>query len=209
MAFNQAFADAGLDWHWPVDRYRKLLKVTGGQERIAHYIGEERLPDVDIPALHAAKNAIYSSLVETGQVKLRPGVIRVIEEAQAAGIAIAVATTTSRSNLDSLIAATALSQKSFAAIVTGEDVAKKKPNPEAYDLALQRLSLSAGECIAFEDSENGLLSAHASGVKTVVTPSFYTKSENFQQALLLLPDLDRLGDPSLTMLISELSQVQG
>lgn len=203
-AFNLAFAETGLDWHWSMDRYRELLKVTGGRERIAHYMAHEGFFGIDIPALHRTKNLNYARLVETGDVELRPGVLRLMEEAQATGIAIAIATTTSRSNLNSLIASTALSKIDFAAIVCGEDVEKKKPDPEAYDVALQHLSLPTGECIAFEDSANGLRSAYAAGIKTVVAPSFYTTDEDFGQASLLLPDLESLAVPPGSSLISGL-----
>lgn len=194
-AFNAAFADAGLAWHWSVDLYGKLLKVTGGRERIAHYIDEEGLPTVDVPALHAAKNEHYARMISTGRVGLRPGVMRLMELAQAAGLRLAIATTTSRSNLDSLIGATPLSQIHFTALVCGEDVARKKPDPEAYRVALAKLELSPLECIAFEDSENGICAAHGAGIATVATPSLYTKGEDFGAARLVIPNLDHLSDP--------------
>lgn len=191
-AFNQAFADADLDWHWSVDHYRELLKIVGGRERIAHYAAEGLLSATDISTLHRAKNVIYASLVKRGHVALRPGVMRLMQAAQAEGIALAIATTTSRSNLESLIAVTSLSEIGFAAIVTGEDVARKKPDPEAYRITLNQLSLAAGDCIAFEDSQNGLRAARAAGIRIVITPGFYTMAEDFSQASLLLPDLDHL-----------------
>jgi HAD superfamily hydrolase (TIGR01509 family) len=189
-AFNLAFAEAGLDWCWTVDRYRELLRVTGGRERIAHYMAEEGLSGVDIPALHEAKNSHYAHLVQSGAVALRQGVFPMMEAAQSAGVAIAIATTTTRSNLDSLIRATRLSGIDFAALVTGEDVVRKKPDPEVYRIALDRLSLPAGKCMAFEDSENGLLAARGAGLKTVVTPSFYSAGEDFSAAALVVPDLE-------------------
>jgi HAD superfamily hydrolase (TIGR01509 family) len=195
-AFNQVFARAGLGWHWSVDRYRELLKVTGGRERIAHYMAEEGLPPIDIPTLHADKNAIYASLIESGDIALRPGVLRLMQVAQTAGIALAVATTTSRSNLDNLIAATPLSALDFVVLVTGEDVTRKKPDPEAYGVALERLSLAASECLAFEDSENGLRAARAAGLATIVTPGIYTSGDEFGQATALLASLGDVADLS-------------
>jgi HAD superfamily hydrolase (TIGR01509 family) len=193
-AFNMAFARIGLDWHWSVDRYRDLLKVTGGRERIAHYIAEQGLSNVDIPRLHDMKNANYASLIERGEILLRPGVIRVMQAAEASGIALAIATTTSRSNLDNLIAASALSRFDFTAVVTGEDVTRKKPDPEAYHAVLKQLSLDPGDCVAFEDSRNGLLAAHAAGIRSVITPSVYTMGENFDEASMLLADLGHIAD---------------
>jgi HAD superfamily hydrolase (TIGR01509 family) len=191
-AFNAAFADAGLGWHWSMDLYGKLLKVTGGRERIAHFMAAEGVSDVDIPALHRAKNLHYARRVEAGGIALRPGVIRLMHEARGAGLALAIATTTSRSNLESLIGATSLSDIDFAALVCGEDVTNKKPDPEAFQVALGALSLSSDECIAFEDSRNGVVAARGAGIATVATPSLYTKDEDFWEAQLLLPDLSFL-----------------
>jgi HAD superfamily hydrolase (TIGR01509 family) len=193
-AFNHAFAGADLDWHWSVDRYRELLKVTGGKERIAHFIAEEQRQRVDINALHLAKNALYSDMVRSGKVVLRPGVMRIITAAQAQGVALAIATTTSRSNLDSLIAATPLRDIDFATIVTGEDVTRKKPDPEAYHIALSCLSLTPDACIAFEDSANGLSAARRAGIATIVTPSLYTSHEDFSEANIIAHNLDDLAD---------------
>ncbi len=201
-AFNQAFAGAGLDWHWSVDRYRELLKVTGGKERIAHFIAEEQRQRVDITALHLAKNALYSDTVRSGKVALRPGVMRIITAAQAQGVALAIATTTSRSNLDSLIAATPLRGIGFAAIVTGEDVTRKKPDPEAYHIALNRLSLSPDVCIAFEDSKNGIDAARGAGIATIVTPSIYTSGDNFRDADIIARNLDDVTDQAKPDLIT-------
>ncbi len=193
-AFNRAFADAGLDWHWSVDRYRELLKVTGGKERIAHFTAEEQRQRVDINALHLAKNALYSDVVRSGKVALRPGVMRIITAARAQGVALSIATTTSRSNLDSLIAATPLRDIDFATIITGEDVSRKKPDPEAYHIALNCLSLPPGACIAFEDSANGLSAARRAGIVTIVTPSLYTSHEDFSEANIIAHNLDDLAD---------------
>ena len=186
-AFNLAFADAGLNWHWDQAIYRDLLRVTGGKERIAHFAPDTK---ADIPALHAAKNRHYACIVARGEVGLLPGVFALMIEAQARGILIALATTTSRTNVDSLIAATPLSSVDFAAIVTGEDVTAKKPDPEAYIIALDRLGVDAGEAMAFEDSVNGLNAAIFAGIKCVVIPGLYTIGDNFAEAHLLFSKID-------------------
>jgi HAD superfamily hydrolase (TIGR01509 family) len=182
-AFNRAFADAGLDWHWSFEHYRKLLRTTGGKERIARYMAEEGLAHADIPALHLAKNAHFVAAVAAGTLELRPGVQRMMCRARDAGLAIAIATTTSRSNLDALIAATPLADVQFATLVTGEDVKQKKPHPEVYTLTLTRLGLAAEACVAFEDSQNGLRAALAAGIPTIATPGLYTVDDDFSGAL--------------------------
>lgn len=195
VAFNDAFAEAGHDWNWSVDLYRDLLLVTGGAQRIRHFldtIAQTASPD-EITALHRNKNARYAAMVAGGALKLRPGVARLIDEARHARLPLAIATTTTRSNLDALLThlfppgATSW----FDAIVTGEDVAHKKPHPEAYRRALDRLGIEPRACVAFEDSRNGLRAATACAIPTVVTPSRFTSHEDFTGAMLIRPDLDR------------------
>ena len=196
-AFNLAFAEAGLAWHWDEALYRQLLRVTGGRERIAHFLEtcESTLPDRDnaIAAIHVRKNELYATLVATGLVTLRPGVMRLIQEAQAVGIAIAIATTTSQINLNALIAATPLRDTTFAAKVTAEDVTFKKPDPEVYCVALKQLGFDARQCVAFEDSENGLRAAQNAKIATVITPGHYTDDGDFAGAALIVPDLNHKG----------------
>jgi HAD superfamily hydrolase (TIGR01509 family) len=190
-AFNLAFADAGRDWHWDFETYRALLRITGGKERIAHFLAQHDpalAGDAALIArLHLAKNEHYAALVRSGSVALRDGVAPLIAAGQAQGLKIAIATTTSRSNIDALIAATPLASTDFAAIVTGEDVAHKKPHPEAYHLVLRQLGAHPDACLAFEDSANGLRAALAAGIATIVTPALYTEGEDFTGALHVTP----------------------
>jgi len=196
-AFNAAFAASKLPWRWDADLYRDLLTVTGGKERMLHFARRHdpaRLAEVEprLAALHQAKNARYAELVASSRGGLRPGVRRLIEEARARGLKLAVATTTSRPNLEALIASAfgPESASLFAALVCGEDVSRKKPDPEVYRIALQRLDAPARESVAIEDSRNGLLAARAAGIATLVTPSLYTAHEDFDGAALLAADLD-------------------
>ena len=195
IAFEQAFAEDGLDWRWDVELYRDLLRVTGGKERIRHFvatsdvapIGEER-----VVRLHLRKNEIYGELVRAGGAQPRPGVRALIERARAAGLRLALATTTSRTNVEALIEGSfaTLGPNPFAPVVAGEDVAVKKPDPEAYVQALVRLGLPAAACLVFEDSWNGLRAATGAGLRTIVTPSLYTAHEDFTGAAAVVADLD-------------------
>ncbi|MGF1560872.1 MAG: HAD-IA family hydrolase [Geminicoccaceae bacterium] len=197
MAFNEVFAAEGLDWHWDQAVYRQLLKVTGGKERMRHWIdafgARPVLDDTAIAALHRTKTARYTAMIDTRTVPLRPGIARLIDEAAAAGIALAIATTTSLANVESLLRATlgddAVSR--FAAIAAGDMVTAKKPAPDVYSLALRQLGLPASACVAFEDSRNGLRSAHGAGLRCIITPSVYTDDEDFAGAALVV---DHLGD---------------
>ncbi len=200
-AFNAAFAAAGLDWHWSPRQYRELLAVTGGKERIRHYIDTAGLAaglptDLDrfIAELHALKTRYYTEAVRTGNMGLRPGVARLIGEARAAGLRLAVATTTSPANVEALLQATLGPEAIgwFDAIAAGGVVPAKKPAPDIYHHALDRLGLPPDACLALEDSRNGLRAARAAGVPCLVTPSFYTDHEHFDGAVLVVSDL---GEP--------------
>lgn len=195
-AFNRVFAEDGLPWRWEVDHYRELLRVTGGKERIRHHaaligLAPDALDEARIGRLHARKNEIYGALVRGGACELRPGVEALIRDAAARGLRLAIATTTSRANIEALLAATfpADGDTLFETLVCGEDVAAKKPDPEAYVVALARLGLPADACLAFEDSTNGLAAARGARIRTIVTPGLYTAHERFDGAAEVRPDL--------------------
>ena len=196
IAFERAFEEDGLGWRWDVDLYRALLRVTGGRERIRHFVatrGVEPIDEARIARLHGRKNEIYGEIVAAGGVALRPGVAALVERARATGLRLAMATTTSRSNVEALLAGSfgGFPDGLFDPIVTGEDVTAKKPDPEAYTLALARLGLAAEDCLAFEDSWNGLTAARGAGLRTIVTPSLYTAPEAFAGAAAIVADLTR------------------
>lgn len=193
-AFNEAFAAAGLTWAWSQDDYRRLLKTTGGKERIQRYTAEIGATGIDVAALHGAKTARYTALMAAGGVALRPGIARLINEARVAGCRLAIATTTSRPNVDALIAATlgVPSEAIFEVIAAGDEVAAKKPAPDVYLLALERLNQPAAACMALEDSQNGLRAARAAGLACLVSPSVYTDGESFDGAVAVLDDFDHL-----------------
>ena len=193
LAFNSAFAAAGLPHNWDRERYRQLLGTTGGRQRLLRFFREAGLPEDEALAmrLHRDKNRLYAQAMEHGHLELRRGVASLVARAASAGLKLAIATTTSRANLVALLRAFAdqLPAAGFEAIVVGEDVARLKPDPEAYLLALDRLGMAADRCLAFEDSENGLAAAVAAGLRTVVTPGLYTSHQDFAAAWAVLPDL--------------------
>jgi HAD superfamily hydrolase (TIGR01509 family) len=190
-AFNESFADWGLGWHWDRADYGRFLKTTGGKERIAAFMAEIGASGVDIPVLHAAKTARYTALVAKGEMPLRPGVADLIARARAKGQRLAVATTTSRPNVEALCLACFKrpAEAVFDVLACGDEVAAKKPAPDIYQLALSRLGLAPEACLAFEDSRNGILSARQAGLAVIVTPSAYTAGEDFTGAAAVLPDL--------------------
>lgn len=205
VAFNEAFEAHGLPWRWSVERYTELLRVTGGRERLLHDMASQ--PDAPADAagrealaatLHAEKNRRYGQIVERGGIALRPGVQRLMGEAAAQGIKLAITSTTSRVNLDALLTAQlgAGWRTQFAAVVCGEDAPLRKPDPQVYLRCLDALQLDAEEVLAIEDSPNGLAAARAAHIATLVTRSLNFASHPFEGALAVCDDLDHPAAPS-------------
>ena len=202
VAFNLAFSEAGLDWEWSEELYGELLAVTGGKERIRFYLDkfntDAKLPSEDeaayIAELHKTKTKHYTQLLENGAIPLRDGVRRLLDEVREAGLRLAIATTTTPVNVEALLTHTlgAESMDWFEVIAAGDIVPAKKPAADIYDYALEKMGLSANECLAFEDSLNGILSSSGAKLKTIVTINGYTKDDDFSKASLVL---DHLGEP--------------
>jgi HAD superfamily hydrolase (TIGR01509 family) len=198
-AFNDAFAEHGLDIEWDVEHYGRLLAITGGGRRIAADL-RERGYDEDAVAeisarVHRTKTALFTERVKTDALPPRPGLREMVADLTAAGIRLAVATTGTRSWVDPIVARL-LGGFPVEVIVTGDDVAELKPDPEAYVRALAELGLPAAEALAVEDSENGLRAATAAGLATLVVTNDYTTNQDFTGAAAVLPGYD--GPPPLT-----------
>lgn len=201
-AFNAAFADAGLDWFWDEPLYGELLAVTGGRERILYFMAHAGIrlgagpdPDAFARELHRAKTRHYLQRLESGAIPLRPGVLRLLREARAAGIRLAIATTTTPENVDTLLDRAGVPglRGWFETICAGESVPRKKPAPDIYDLALERLGLAARDCVAVEDSDNGARAALEAGLRALlITVNDYTLGQDFGAAPLVV---DGLGEP--------------
>ncbi|MEE9357092.1 HAD family hydrolase [Candidatus Vondammii sp. HM_W22] len=201
VAFNTAFKEAGLDWHWDEPLYGALLKVTGGKERVRHYLEKfnrefEKPDNLDqfIASLHQSKTRCYVELLEKGAIPLRNGVRRLLKEAENAGMRMAVVTTTTPENVAALLENSLGhgSEAPFEVIAAGDVVPAKKPAPDIYTWAMEQLNLKPEQCLAVEDSDNGLRSALSSGVRSVVvTVNGYTQGESFDNASLVV---DQLGE---------------
>ena len=195
VAFNRAFAEAGIAADWGIDRYGELLKIAGGKERMTHYFNEAGWPPGHTAAtliadLHKKKTAIFTGLVKSGSLPLRPGVTRLVDEARAAGIRLGVCTTSDPKSVDGVLDLMGARRKSgFEIVLAGDVVKKKKPDPEIYDLAKRRLGLDGRDCIVIEDSRNGLLAAVGAGMPCLITTSTYTKDEDFSEASQVVPEL--------------------
>lgn len=198
IAFNAAFTELGVPWYWSVPHYGELLHVTGGFERLLHDMAaRDDAPANPIErealarALHQTKNRIYAEHVTRGKIELRPGVRELIDDCAHSGVRLAIATTTSRSNLDALMLSNLGGDwaRRFASVACAEDAPQKKPHPQVYELTLARLGLPPEQTVAIEDAPNGCTAAQAAGVAVVVTPSEYFPEHDAAQALAVGPSL--------------------
>ena len=193
VAYNAAFDESGVGWNWDVPTYGALLAIAGGKERLAYFLAHEH-PEIDVGKradlvahLHERKRTYFDGIAD--RLAFRPGVRRLIAEARAAGIRCAIATTAAPSGVDALLRRDPVFAASFECIVAGDMVANKKPAPDIYLLALERLAVAADAAVAFEDSAVGLRSARAANIATIVTPSVYTSDENFHGAACIVSHL--------------------
>lgn len=202
LAWNEAFEKHHLGWNWSKSRYAHLLTTAGGKERLRAHIDSLALPPAErqnlierIPDIHQAEIESYTRMIEAGMVPLRDGVARLIEEAAQTGVRLAIASATNHRNLEALVRINMGEDalRGFDVIGTGEQVPRKKPAPDIYQWVLQRLDEPAESCVAMEDSFNGLSAARAAGLFTVVTPSYWTREEDFSAAQIVLPSLGSLG----------------
>jgi HAD superfamily hydrolase (TIGR01509 family) len=191
-AFNATFDHFDLNWHWSRADYVELLKVAGGKQRLASFIAslplgadEKARLDEMIPVLHAEKTRRYTAAIASGAPSLRPGVAPLLSEARASGVKLAIASTTTRENVDGLLGASGFREGWFDVIVCGGEVPHMKPAPDVYELVLRKLGLLPSQAIAFEDSAVGLRSATLAGLWTVVTPTFWTRADAFGPSFIL------------------------
>ncbi len=201
-SYNKALAENNLPWNWDADLYDKLLKVTGGKERIKYFVdsfltGYAKPADFEefVKHLHKVKTAHYTAMLREGQIPLRPGIRQLIQDARAAGITLAIATTTSPENVSTLLEVGLGSDWAdyFAANGCGDIVPHKKPAPDIYFWVLDKLKIAPQDCIALEDSVNGLRASLAAGIKTYITTNHYTRNQDFTGAAAVFEELGDLG----------------
>lgn len=212
VAFNRAFARKGYNFEWDVPLYGELLKVAGGKERMRAYFDQYGWPDnagdkdERIKELHKLKTDLFMQIIESGQLPLRPGVKRLVDEAIGENITLAVCSTSNERAVTMVVEKMLGSErrKKFT-ILAGDVVSKKKPDPEIYNLVRQQLQLNPGECMVVEDSRNGLLAAKAAGMHCLITMSSYTADEDFTEADRIVAEL---GDPpSVRIILQDLKKI--
>lgn len=204
-AFNQTFREFGLPVEWSEEEYGRKLQIAGGKERMAselttEFVRANGLPEdpegqaAELAKWHRRKTEIYTEMVAAGRLPTRPGIRRIIGEAQDAGWKLAVASTSAEPSVRAILEQAVGPERAarFDVVLAGDVVPKKKPAPDIYVLALQRLGVTAGEALVVEDSRNGLLAAHGAGLRCVMTVNGYTEEEDNSEAILVVTSL---GDP--------------
>jgi HAD superfamily hydrolase (TIGR01509 family) len=218
VAFNRAFEAMGLPWRWDERAYGPLLRVSGGFERLMHDLasrpGAPADPDERAAlarAIHARKNAYYADLVRSGAIPLRPGVAALLRECREQGVEMGITTTTSRANVDALLTVHLGErwQDWFAVVVCGEDVRRKKPDPEVYARAIAALDLDPCQALAIEDSPDGAAAATGAGVPVIVARSAYFADAFIDGAIAVGPGLHthEAWQPALTQAGEQLETV--
>lgn len=210
IAFNMAFADRGIDVVWSVEEYKSLLKVAGGKERMKYYFDEHGWPDqfADqaelIISLHKQKTQFFMQLIESGALPLRPGIKRIVDEAIANKLKLAVCSTSNEKSVRLIVELLLGTERAgkFEAILAGDIVSRKKPDPEIYNLCIDKLNLNPQDCMVIEDSRNGLLAAKAANFNCLITTNAYTVDENFAEADILVTELG--DDPDVQITIDDL-----
>jgi len=203
-AFNLMWQKFGVPWRWSSAQYSEKLKIGGGKERMASlfrdpdFLRTVKIPESEeergalILSWHNEKTAIFEEIIAGGRIPPRAGIERLSQEALSAGWQLAVASTSARPAVAAVLRLAVGELASEFSIFAGDVVRAKKPAPDLYLFAIEHLGIPASECIAIEDSRNGLLSAHAARIPVLITVSEFTREEEFDEAQLVVTSL---GDP--------------
>jgi HAD superfamily hydrolase (TIGR01509 family) len=204
-SFNATFREFGLPVQWTEEEYGRLLQIAGGKERMSSLLtpafitaaGLPTDPDAlaaEVASWHKRKTAIYTEMVADGRLPARPGVRRIIEAAEDAGWTLAVCSTSAEPSVRAILEHAAGPERAarFDLVLAGDIVAHKKPAPDIYLLALERLGADPASTLVIEDSRNGLLAATGAGLRCVMTVNGYTIDEDASEAALVVSSL---GDP--------------
>jgi len=204
-SFNQTFREFGLPLEWSEEEYGRKLLIGGGKERMASeltpdFVRANGLPSdpdalaAEVAKWHKRKTQLYTEMVAAGKLPPRPGVRRMISDAQDHGWKLAVASTSAEASVHAILEYAVGRERAdrFDVFLAGDCVPKKKPAPDIYLLALEKLGVDPAEVLVVEDSRNGLEAAHAAGLRCLVTVNGYTEKEDFTEAILVV---SCLGDP--------------
>jgi HAD superfamily hydrolase (TIGR01509 family) len=212
IAFNQTFREFGLPVQWSEADYGEALSISGGKERMKSLLTDDFVREAGLPidvegqqeavaAWHRRKTEIYTEMVSEGLLPARPGVARVARDAAEGGWPLAVASTSSEASVRAVLEHVVDAEVADRfTVLAGDVVPKKKPAPDIYLLALERLGVDPAEALVIEDSRNGLLAADAAGLTCLVTVNGYTEDQDFSEAVLVVSSLGDPGGEQTTVL---------
>lgn len=195
-AFNAAFAEAGLDWHWDSADYSAMLAKPGGASRVADYARVVGATGIDAVALHARKTALFHDVLSEGGLSARPGVARLVGECADQNVMLGFVSTTDRDTLAAILEAADIDAAAFTLITHRGDVDNSKPSGDIYRFALDKLGVAADQAVAIEDSESGLRAALEAGLRCIVTPGDNTREQDYSGAEAVLASLGDAGKPA-------------
>ena len=209
-AFNRAFAEHGLDWHWDRDAYRGMLSINGGRKRLSHYARETGadLDEEGIEALHATKTRLFDEAMERDGVPLRPGVRSLLDETREAGLLLGFVTGTVRDNAEAMANAAGLDLSTFDLVTDKSSVSAEKPDPAIYTHALERLGVEPHAAVAIEDTQSSLAAAVAAGCVSVATPGANALDQSFDAADLTVASLEEVSLERLRALVGSAKPAQ-
>ncbi|MDC7228355.1 MAG: HAD-IA family hydrolase [Spirochaetales bacterium] len=201
-AFNNAFKAKDLDIYWDEKEYYSLLRVGGGKERLKLYFAEQKeyknMSADELSSftadLHARKTLEFIKIIRNKGLPLRSGIRRLMKEAQAAKIPVAVCTTSNEQNTRAILN-TLLPEINVSLILAGDCVKNKKPDPEIYLKAVSLLKIAPEEGLVIEDSNIGTTAAKKAGLNVTATLTDYTYEEDMQNADLVLSSLGDKTEP--------------
>merc|ERR1719163_1067535 len=147
-----------------------------------------------VTEMHKRKTALFMELINEGTIPLRPGVLAIVDEAIAADVPLAVCSTSNEAAVRTIVE-TQMGAERYAkfSFFCGDAVARKKPQPDVYNLAAETMGLDKAECVVVEDSGIGLQAAKAAGMACLVTKSTYTGGDDFKAADRIVDELASAG----------------
>jgi len=196
VALNEAMKESGIkkdgkQLECSVEEYGKLLKARGEKSLMTVWkeMGWDGMDMDSAVKIYDRKNEIFQKMVKDGVLPIRPGVTQLIDEAIEAGIPLAVASSNTQKNVESIVAELGQVRASKMQIFAGGRVVNRKPSPDIYNLCKGTMGFDGSNAVVIEDDRDGLAAAKAAGMACVITTSTYTAGEDFKEADAVFGDL--------------------
>jgi HAD superfamily hydrolase (TIGR01509 family) len=185
QSWQELYAEHGHDL--PLSEWVQYVGLWGPPlalgERLCALIGERADPET----LHQQQRVRCRELVRLSMTPM-PGFVELMEWATAHGLRRGLASTSSRDWVDRVVDGLAV-RHHFHALVAGDEVSARKPAPDVYLRAAERLGVSPHECLALEDSAPGVASAKAAGMRCIAIPNRVTCYQDLSAADLRVAHL--------------------